>query len=175
MEMERALTVVEMLVAQWQAALGDDISVLLGGSLVSGLFIAEGARAVDVDVRFLTDRRVDDPVLIARVEASTGLKYRKTITVSDWPQGQSAGVMVEGLLDAGLGLPLEVEGCIRSRAYIGWARFYREVYSPEELAEIRARKVALRDDKAAYKKYKAVIRDEAECRCLARGLVERPR
>ena len=168
----QVLEVVQGLVARWQAALGDDVQVVLGGSLVSGLFIVEGAETVDVDARFLTAIPVDDPALIARVEAATGLKFRKTITVADWPEGQSVGVMVEGLINLpGIHLPLEVEGCIRNPKYVGWARFYTAVLTVEELAVVRAQKVALRGDKKAYKAYKETVRAEVQRRVLERGLL----
>ncbi len=82
--------------AQWQIALGPSVEVVLGWSLVSGLLILdEETRVIDVDARFLVENP-QDPALCRAVEAATGLRYRKTITVGDWPEGQSVGVMVEG-------------------------------------------------------------------------------
>lgn len=166
------LRIVEDLAAQWQQALGSEVEVVLGGSLVSGLFILnEETEVIDGDFRFLTDNPTDEN-LRARIEALTGLKYRKTITVGDWPQGESQGVMVEGILEIpGLPLPLEVEGCIRNRAYVGWHRFYQDVLTEEELAAIRQKKIELRGDKKAYKAYKSSIREEVVRRVIARGLL----
>lgn len=167
------LRVVQDLLAQWQFALGEEVEVVLGGSLVSGLFIFEGAEVVDVDVRFLVDDPADTEVR-RRIEAVTGLTYRKSITVADWPSGMSSAAMVEAVLaHPALPLPLEIEGCIRSRAYIGWARFYQTVLSPAELAEFRREKVRLRADLKAYKALKSAMIGEVIERCLARGLVTR--
>ena len=88
------LSVIETLVAEWQKALGESVQVVLGGSLVSGLFILdEATKCIDVDVRFLTDTPGSEE-LREQIEAVTGLKYRKTITVNDWPTGTSVGVMI---------------------------------------------------------------------------------
>jgi len=172
--MEKILAVVSALIAEWQRALGDKVEVVLGGSLVSGLFILEGAESVDVDVRFLTDDPLNEG-LRRRIESVTALAFRKQITVNDWPSGsQSPGVMVEGkLTHPELALPLDVEGCIRNRAYVGWARFYRTVFSPAELEEMLARKLALRADKKAYKAFKSGVISEAQRRCLELGLVQK--
>jgi len=167
------LSVVETLVAEWQKALGENVRVVLGGSLISGLFILDDeTRYIDVDVRFLTD--VPESVeLRERIEAVTGLKYRKTITVNDWPTGTSVGVMVEGVLThPELALPLDVEGCIRNPKYIGWARFYQSVLTPDELSTFRRKKVELRHNKPEYKKLKEEVRAEVARRCVERGLVK---
>jgi len=172
--MKKINITIEKLIAKWQKAIGDRAEVVLGGSLVSGLFIYEGARVVDVDVRFL----VDDPTapgIVEIIENITGLSFRKTIQVNDWPTGKSLGVMVEGIITVPeCPLPLEVEGCIRNRAYVGWARFYREVLTLTELAEFRQAKLDLREDKRAYKALKAFWRQEVERRALAAGLVRLP-
>lgn len=171
--MNKFLNEVEALVAEWQKALGENVRVVLGGSLVSGLFILdEETKCIDVDVRFLTDAPESEE-LRQRVEAVTGLKYRKTITVNDWPTGTSTGVMVEGMLThPELSLPLDVEGCIRNPKYVGWARFYQSVLSPDELSTFRRKKVELRHNKAEYKKLKEQVRAEVARRCVERGLVE---
>jgi len=172
--MEKILAVVTALIAQWQVALGGEVEVVLGGSLVSGLFILEGAEAIDVDVRFLTDDPTNE-ALRHRIESVTALSFRKQIAVNDWPSGaQSPGVMVEGkLTHPELALPLDVEGCIRNRAYVGWARFYRTVFSPTELEAMLAEKLSLRADKKAYKAFKSGVIAEAQRRCLERGLVKK--
>jgi hypothetical protein len=164
---------IEHLIAEWQEALGNQVQVLLGGSLVSGLFVTEGAEVIDVDVRFLVDDPQDEQIR-QQIEAVTGLVYRKTIPVADWPSGESLGVMVEGkLTHPELPLPLDVEGCIRNKAYIGWAKFYRLVLTETELADLLRRKAELRSDKKAYKAFKSEIRDEVERRAIAAGLVSR--
>ncbi len=167
------LRTAEILVTEWQATLGDQVTVALGGSLVSGLFILdEQTKVIDMDVKFLVDDPSDESIR-RRIEAVTGLSYRKTIRVFDHPSGdESLGVMVEDIrVLPGLPLPLEIEGCIRNRAYVGWARFYRTVFTPEELEAIRQQKIALRGDKVAYKQYKHAIVEEAKRRVLAQGLL----
>lgn len=168
------LAVVEKLVAMWQQKLGDTIKVILGGSLVSGLFIFDKeTELIDVDVRFLADNP-EDLELRQKIEFITGLKYRKTITVNDWPTGQSVGIMVEGQMSLPeLPLPLDIEGCIRNPKYVGWARFYRDVLTKQELEAFRQKKIALRHDKTAYKQMKAEVRAEVERRCLERGIVSK--
>lgn len=168
---EYILKKVEELLAKWQEALGKEVQIVLGGSLVSGLFIIEGSDVIDVDVRFLVDDP-NDSSWIARIEKVTGLKCRKTIEVGDWPQGKSTGVMIEGHLDhPELDVPLDCEGCLRNRKYVGWARFYPQVFSECELEEIRRKKIELRSDKKAYKAYKSDIRQTSENRALEMGLV----
>lgn len=170
--MDQILKVVEGLMAQWQDALGTEVEVILGGSLISGLFILEGADCIDVDVRFLTENPMSES-LRSRIEQVTGLAFRKVIPVGDWPHGESQGVMIEGKLNhPELVLPLDVEGCLRNRAYVGWARFYRLVLTENELAEVRRRKLELRSDKKAYKAFKSETRSEVERRAIAGGLVK---
>jgi hypothetical protein len=170
--LSQALVTVEALISQWQEALGNSVQVLLGGSLVSGLFVFDDeTQVIDVDVRFLVENP-EDELLRQRIEQVTSLRYRKTIPVSDWPSGQSVGVMVEGILEIpGLTLPLEVEGCIRNPRYVGWARFYTLVLTEEELAKIRQRKAELRNDKKVYKAYKESIRQEVQRRVLEQNLL----
>jgi len=168
------LSVIETLVAEWQKTLGENVKVVLGGSLVSGLFILdEETKVIDVDVRFLTDDPESEE-LREQIEAVTGLKYRRTITVNDWPTGTSVGVMVEGMLTVPeLALPLDVEGCIRNPKYVGWARFYQTVLTSDELSAFRRKKAELRHNKAEYKKLKEEIRAEVVRRCVELGLVEK--
>jgi hypothetical protein len=171
--MDHILRVVETLIAQWQDVLGTEVEVVLGGSLISGLFILEGADVIDVDVRFLTNDPMNES-LRSRIETVTGLAFRKVISVNDWPCGASQGVMIEGKLNhPELPLVLDVEGCLRNRAYVGWARFYQLVLTQDELMEIRSEKLRLRGDKSAYKALKSRWRDEVERRALAAGLVSR--
>lgn len=165
---------VDGLIAEWQEKL-PEVEIALGGSLVSGLFVLDDeTEVVDVDVRFLTDAPLTED-LRQKIESATGLAYRKTITVSDWPTGESEGVMIEGKLALpGFPLPLDVEGCLRNARYVGWGKFYREVLSPEELADFFARKKALRHDKAAYKALKQEALALVKRRCVERGLVAAP-
>jgi hypothetical protein len=174
---DAALAAARALVQQWQQALGEDVQVILGGSLVSGLFVwDETTEAIDVDVRFLVD---DDQVLSesmrARIEAVTGLRYRKTIDVENEPDGSwSKGVMVEGFLRIpDIDLPLEVEGCLRNRHYISCAHLYSQVFSPAEFQIFRFGKSELKrlGDQQAYKAYKRKIRLEADRRIAAAGLI----
>ena len=103
----------------------------------------------------------------------TGLKYRKTISVADWPEGTSNGIQIEGEVTIdGVELPLDVEGCLRNDKYVGWARYYKDVLSSEELAQFKADKIRLRDDKMAYKALKQEMVEEVKKRCLEKGLVK---
>lgn len=171
--MEDILRVVEGLIAQWRDALGAEAEVVLGGSLVSGLFILERADVIDVDVRFLSDDPMSES-LRRRIEAVTGLTFRKVVPVNDYPSGVSQGVMIEGqIVHPDLSLPLDVEGCLRNRAYVGWARFYRTVLTEVELEQLRVEKARLcRGDKKVYKAFKSHWRDEVERRAVALGLVK---
>jgi hypothetical protein len=167
------LEIVNSLIVKWQAQL-PNCQLILGGSLVSGLFVRdETTTSYDVDLRFLVDEVPLDPTspLLREVTDVTGLKYRKTINVEDWPSGQSKGMMVEGFVDVGLDLPLEIEGCIRNKKYVGWARFYPVVLSPQELLEFRQQKILLRADKEAYKRLKKNMLTTVKERCIERGLV----
>jgi len=172
MTIEAILLLVERLMAKWQEVIGESVEVVLGGSLVSGLLLLdEETKVIDVDVRFLTDDPTNEE-LRRKVEEVTSLQYRKTIQVGDWPNGESTGIMVEGFLQLPeCPLPLEVEGCIRSKKYVGWHRFYKTVLTEQELEECRQRKQELRHDKKAYKAFKAEVRKEVERRCLERGIV----
>ncbi len=169
---------VQGLINDWQVAL-PEVKIVLGGSLVSGLFILDGeTESVDVDLRFLVHNAPDTEAvmtqdLIKKIEEVTGLKYRKTIKVADWPEGESDGIQIEGevTLD-GVDLPLDVEGCLRNEKYVGWARYYKDVLSPEELAHFKAEKIRLRHDKVAYKALKQEVIAEVKKRCLEKGLVQ---
>jgi hypothetical protein len=166
------LSAIKTLIALWSEQLGPKFQLILGGSLVSDTFVSDGAKTIDVDLRFLVDNP-DEPGLIDQVEAVTGLRYKKTNdAVADWPSGKSAAHMIEGFLEVeGIPLPLEIEGCLRNKRYVGWHRYYKEVFSEEELAEFRADKIRLRSDKSAYKKRKSQMRDECQRRAIEMGLV----
>ena len=169
---------VDQLIEKWQGEL-PDVQIVLGGSLVSGLFIFdEQTDSVDVDLRFLVPATpsTEDAVtqeLIKKIEKVTGLKYRKTISVADWPEGTSAGIQIEGEITIdGVELPLDVEGCLRNDKYVGWARYYKDVLSPKEFAQFKSDKIRLRDDKEAYKALKQEVIAEVKKRCLERGFVK---
>lgn len=174
MSIEQIKERVDVLVTEWQAQL-PEVQIVLGGSLVSGLFILdEETKLVDVDVRFLTDEPPTDD-LIKKIESTTGLKYRKTITVADWPSGESQGVMIEGQIKIpDVELPLDVEGCLRNTKYVGWAKFFQEVLTKDELAAFFERKKQLRGDKKAYKALKEEMRQLVVKRSVERGLVSPP-
>lgn len=169
---------VQELINGWQEAL-PEVKIVLGGSLVSGLFILDGqTESVDVDLRFLvhntpSTETAETRDLIKKIEDITGLKYRKTIKVADWPRGESDGIQIEGevTLD-GVELPLDVEGCLRNDKYVGWARYYKDVLSPEELTHFKSEKIRLRHDKVAYKALKQEVVAEVKKRCLEKGLVQ---
>lgn len=176
-KLEAITNKVNTMVRQWQTAL-PDVEIVLGGSLVSGLFILdEKTEAVDVDLRFLSKKDIspesdEAKELIKKIEAITGLKYRKTIKVSDWPHGTSEGIQIEGAIQLeGVDLPLDVEGCLRNDRYVGWAKFYKQVLSQEELDFFRTEKIRLRDNKIEYKALKQRMIEEVQKRCLEKGLV----
>ena len=113
--------------------------------------------------------------IIKKIESVTGLNYRKTITVADWPGGESKGVMIEGQIKLpDVSLPLDVEGCLRNTKYVGWAKFFQEVLTQDELTDFLERKKQLRGDKKAYKALKEEMRRLVVGRCVERGLVAPP-
>lgn len=152
----------------WRRAL-PGIDVVLGGSLVSGTFVFDGAETVDVDVRFLADEPSSG--LAQRVAAATGLSVRKTIQVNDWPDGTSTAWQIEGILNVPGLPPLDIEGSLRNRAYVGWASMYRKVLTPDELSTFVNAKQEMRGDKAAYKALKQDMLRKVRDRAVARGLV----
>jgi predicted ABC-type ATPase len=82
----------------------------------------------------------DRKALVPIIEATTGLKYRKTIQVGGGPDPVSDAYMIEGIIERN-GVKLEVEGALRAASgYEGWARHYKSVLSPDELRIARARK-----------------------------------
>lgn len=170
--LEEIKSKVEGLINSWQEKL-PEVEIVLGGSLASGLFVLDDeTKFIDVDVRFLTDHDMNDS-LVQKIEAVTGLKYRKMITVSDWPEGQSQGMMIEGHIELpDFEKPLDVEGCLRNKKYVGWGKFYKEVLTKEELAEFLEKKKLLRGDKDAYKKLKQEALQLVMSRCIERGLVK---
>lgn len=155
------------LAKKWQDGLGDKVQVVMGGSLISGTFVQTGNDPIDMDVRFLSD---NPESAIADVERVTGLKLRKTIQASNFPIGTSTAYMIEGFLNID-GKTIEVEGSLRSKAYVGWANYYRKVFTPKELADFRADKLRLKGDKKAYKARKNQMLETAQARAIARGLV----
>jgi CRISPR-associated protein Csx3 len=162
------------IIASWQEKL-PEVEIVLGGSLVSGLFILdEKTKVIDVDLRFLTDEPLTKE-LQEKIESVTGLSYRKTIDVSDWPNGQSKGYMIEGKITLpNISLPLDVEGCLRNKEYVGWGKFYKQVLTPYELASFVERKKMLREDKVAYKALKQEVLRIVMGRCIEQGLVTAP-
>jgi hypothetical protein len=177
-----ARAVAEQMVTRWQSVLGNDVDVVLGGSLVSGFFIWDDeTKVIDVDVRFLVDDdKILDPQMHSRIETATGLTYRKQIMIGnpeDPSDPVSDGVLVEARFNAdGIAIPLEVEGCIRNRSYESWARFYREVFTADEVDTIIKRKAHLKQHgtKDEYKAYKTWIRREADRRIVESGLAKAP-
>ena len=168
------LSLVNGLINRWQEELGSEVEIVLGGSLVSGTALLDDeTKVIDVDVRFLVDEAlVPDPDLLSTIESVTGLKYRKDNVVNDWPEGTSLGVMIEGFITLdGLPVPLEVEGCLRNRWYVGWHQYYQKVLTVAELEEIREGKRRLRNDKPAYKAFKNMWRSIVERRAIDRGLI----
>lgn len=176
-KLESIVNKVEIMIRQWQTAL-PEVQIVLGGSLVSGLFILdEKTQNIDVDLRFLSKKDISlesDEVkkLINKIEEITGLKYRKIITVSDWPSGSSEGIQIEGVVYVdGVELPLDIEGCLRNDRYVGWAKFYKEVLSQEELDFFKNEKIRLRNYKTEYKALKQRMIEEVQKRCLEKGLI----
>ncbi|MBP9711627.1 MAG: hypothetical protein KBD55_01165 [Candidatus Pacebacteria bacterium] len=174
MSIEQIKERVDLLIEDWQKKL-PQTRIVLGGSLVSGLFILdEHTKLIDVDVRFLTDGQPSQD-LIENIENVTGLKYRKTIAVEDWPQGTSEGYMIEGQIKLpDCDLPLDIEGCLRNNKYVGWARFYQQVLTPTELVDFLEKKKSLRDHKVEYKALKKEMIKLVIGRCIERGLVDAP-
>lgn len=162
------LRIANDLAAQWQKALGDKVKVVMGGSLISGTFVQTGNDPIDMDVRFLSD---DPEAAIPDIERVTGLKFRKTIAASDFPVGTSTAYMIEGFLNVD-GKTIEVEGSARNKAYVGWANYYKQVFSEQELADFRKDKLALKGDKKAYKARKNAMLQEAQTRAILRGLIK---
>jgi CRISPR-associated protein Csx3 len=174
---EAILNKVNVLIEEWQKLL-PEVDIVLGGSLVSGLLVLnENTKIIDVDLRFLTKGGVSDEELqklTEKIESVTGLKYKKTIEVADWPGGVSEGILVEGKVEIqGIDLPLDIEGCLRNEKYIGWAKYYKQVLSEQELEQFKKEKIRLGDDKVAYKALKQRMVAEVQKRCLEKGLVSR--
>lgn len=173
--LEQIKSKVDFMIAGWQKKM-PEVEIILGGSLVSGLFILDNeTKVIDVDVRFLVNHQPITEELRKRIEEVTGLKYRKSIPVGDWPSGQSTGEMIEGIIKLpDLEFPLDIEGCLRNEKYVGWARFYQNVLNKNELEEFFERKKQLRHDKVAYKALKEEVRRKVVGRCIERGLVDLP-
>jgi hypothetical protein len=172
MDLAIVVAFVEKMIDNWQCQLGPVVKVVLGGSLVSGLFVFdEMTEVIDVDIRFLTEDPLSD-ILRSQIEKVTRLVYRKTIMVNDWPEGISEGVILEGRINIPtIPIPIEIEGCIRNPKYIGWAQFFQKVLSQEELDEFVRKKKAMRIDKKEYKALKERMRQLVASRCIEQGLV----
>ena len=138
----------------------NEIEVELGGSLVSGLFVQDGAEKYDADVKFI----VKDPqneVILQKIQAVTGLEYRKTIRIKELPTDKNTATMMEKtFIVPELKLPVDVEGCVRQGPYLNSHKLYTKFFSAEEMEEIRKKKKELRKDKESYKKFKYELRDE---------------
>lgn len=165
--MNNATATATAIVQKWATAL-PEMEVVLGGSLVNGLAILVDGQPIDMDVRFLSDDLSETSV--KRIEETTGLKFRKTIKVADYPSGQSDGHMVEGDLEVD-GTLFEVEACLRNRSYVGWGKYYTLVLSDSELKKFREDKERLMDDKTAYKAAKAAMLKVVQSRVLEQGLL----
>jgi hypothetical protein len=175
-----ALNVAKAMVARWQTRLGNDVQVLLSGSLVSGLFVwDEDTEVIDVDVKFLVaEEKVLDSQMWKRIEEATGLVFRKLRPMSNEPdETLGPGVLFENRFWVdGVAIALEVEGALRNTQYTSCAHLYPQVFAADELVKIIIRKAVLKaearqtGDKTAYKDYKATVRREADRRIFARGL-----
>lgn len=147
------------------------IDVELGGSLVSGLFVREGADRYDADVKFIV-KDPQDPEVLRRIEEVTGLRYRKTIRIRELPPEKNTSVMMEEVFKLpGISLPIDVEGCVRQGPYFNQHKYYEKLFSAQELAEIRQRKLELRGDKEKYKQYKHAVQDTLVERARRAGLL----
>lgn len=135
-----------------------EIQVELGGSLISGLFVREGAEKYDADIKFIVKNPLD-PIVLKKIGHVTGLKYKKTIHIKELPSEKNTSIMMEKIFKIrGVLLPVDVEGCVRQGAYLNSHKLYARFFSPRELEEIRKKKKELRSDKDSYKKYKYKIR-----------------
>ena len=138
----------------------NEIEVELGGSLISGLFVFDGAEKFDADVKFIVKDPQDEHIL-QKIQSVTGLAYKKTIRIKELPPEKNTATMLERVFVAPeLALPIDVEGCVRQGPYLNSHKLYAEFFSPDELEEIRRKKKELRADKEAYKKFKYEVRDE---------------
>ncbi len=138
----------------------NEIEVELGGSLVSGLFVLEGAKNYDADIKFIV-KNPEDSEILRKIQSVTGLEYRKTIHIKELPPEKNLAVMVEKtIVIPEVSLPIDIEGCVRQGPYINSHKLYRKFFSSDELELIKKRKGELRKDKEAYKKYKYEVRDE---------------
>jgi hypothetical protein len=162
----KMLSVANKVASEWQEKLGPDIKVVMGGSLVSRTYVrSRGDEPIDMDIRFLTDNPERD---YPKVEAVTGLKLKKSRPMDNYPSGSAIGYLVEGPLTRD-GITFDVEAAVRTPAYVGWARFYPAVMTPDELAAFRADKARLKGDKEAYKALKASTLKEVVKRVEDRG------
>lgn len=137
-----------------------EIEIELGGSLVSGLFVFDGADKFDADVKFIV-KNPEDQAILQKIQFVTGLEYKKTIRIKELPPEKNMAVMVEKIVVVpGLSLPIDIEGCVRQGPYINSHILYLQFFTPDELFQIKRKKKELRKDKERYKKFKYEVRDE---------------
>ncbi len=160
----RIVPFVNTLLDEWRAKLGPDYEVELAGSLRSDTFILEGREKIDADIRFC----VADPGIpehIARIEAVTGLRYRTSIDVNDWPDGMSRAHLIEGCMSIpGMTLPLKIEGCLRNRRRANWHELYLKYFTRIELERYRRTKFQLRNQPDEYMRLKRGVQTECSDR-----------
>jgi hypothetical protein len=172
---ETARQAMEALVTQWQQQLDEQVLVRLGGSLVSGLaIITPESTEIDADVTFLLDFP-QSVITCTRICEITGM--REVLTgiyfVEDWPTGRSRAIKLKGRLEiSGLPFAIALDGLMRNPAYVGWARFYPKVFTPDELEVGRQQKLVLHNDLPAYRAFKQQMLQEAKERVLHLGLLE---
>lgn len=159
---QRIIEIITPIIDEWQRKLGTLVDIVLGGSLVSKTLVLDGSRTIDVDIRFLADDP-DAPGLIETIEYVTGLTYRKSIKLKE---GNKSHMLEAILYVEGLPLPLEIEGQLRDKRYIGWHKFYQQVFSSAQLDEFKERKKRSKDKVDEYKTLKNDMRTECERRLL---------
>lgn len=159
-------------IAEWETVLDtNEVRIELGGSLVSGLFVSEGANKYDADVKFIV-KNPEDPEILRKIEVATGLRYRKTINIRELPPEKNTATLMEKVFEIpGVEMPVDVEGLVRQGPYINSHKLVLKVLTLNEQEEVRRKKRELRDDKEAYKKYKYEIRDGVIRRAKETGLI----
>lgn len=148
-------------IAEWKSKFDpNEIEIELGGSLISGLFVYDGANKFDADVKFIV-KNPEDQAILQKIQSVTGLEYKKTLRIKELPPEKNTAVMMEKTVEVpGLSLPLDIEGCVRQGPYVNSHKLYSEYFSSEELSQIKEKKKELRGNKEEYKKYKYEVRDE---------------
>lgn len=166
----RVLPVLRRLIAVWQESFGDEVTVTLDGSVVSDTRVITPDSVIDVDIRFNVDNP-DTPGLIGWIEQLTGLSYRKTIEVNDWPTGMSKAHMIEKkLILPGVPNLIDIEGCLRNRRGIDWHPLYLQLFSAAELERYRLGTLRLKAQPEVYRQLKQTMRTVARDRALERGI-----